>query len=1685
MHSPQECSWWGLLILFVRLPALKLKLADAEASMDRGRATVIHSLLNKALSDQAAASKKAAAEAKQHAAEAKRQESAAAALTTRITNLNDNFRLQTEQGKVTSLGVQKYEQALDKARDAAHKLPPALTGTIGSLLSQGDALAKTGAAAATAAAQHKAYEARLKSLKTETASLTLTELERTRAQIVANGADPAKLEIVDKQIAAIKKAQSEGQALLAESQVSSQKAVTGQLQAQYEQRRTDVGQNLAQLLQVEKDFGSRLVAVKNQQAHDEADAEKLKVAAQFDAQITANAKDGALVTQLKAQKTKALADIDAAYTSAALVNQTAQQQAQQSAQQRFDAALVTQDRATRKLLLQQAIQAAGDGTSDLEGRQAEELNVESLTAQQRLDILNKYRPLLAQAKRDEVAAQRSAALDEEAALFEDAKTTALGQGLGLENVNKDHTARMAAIDRQYGDGVKADGKDLSTYLLKLQKDVASAQTAVNTAQTAANTAQVAEQKRHDAAVTAQDRASRKLQLAETLKSATDETAALEGRRNEALAAENLNAQQRLDVLKKFQPLLAQAKRDEIAAQRTAQLEEEATTWAEAQATATEQGLSLEKVNADHVARLAAITRQYGDGQEQEGRDLSSYLAGLQKDTNAAQTTLQKQHDQALAALIRESRKLQLAETLRAASDQTKTLENQQRDDLAVEDLTAAERLAIIQKYSPLLAQAKRDEVAAQRKALVDEEANLYADAQAEAIRQGDGLELVNKDHVARMAAIDRQYGDGAKVQGQDLTDYLAGLTKDLTTARTAATKETASDLKQAISDNKDAAKQVIEDALSDLGTLTGAQRESLRQTLEGLRTFYSFMGPAGAEAVKQLDVAIKRIDEVGNKARAVAASLVVDPTTASDDLNSKLAKIGAPENAEDAREKAVAQFADIRKVYTDGIDEITLKLKDFEGHPLTLDQAATKLSLEGTVKLFTGFVGRIDTQAREAGDKAASAFTDAATDASHQADLELAKSLHESGMLTDAGYQQALSDYAAYMHSRVLRFKEGTKEYSQAQIAAFQADQAASQNNTKKLDSQATAALALAKKRGDEVTKNGGNGAAVYKAGLEVARKYWQGRLAGLKGTDEQTSAERETIQQTISDLGQNIENLVYDSPLTNALDKAAELIGGLGMASNLSGYGQSIAQLNQQIELDKQLGAAATQALKAHQGLLTIMESSKTTAQFGTAILGSLGGLSAYFKAGGGSKGILMGASAFMGSLADVFKTGDENVDKVTTTFVQGVQGVIGSLAKGDWIGAAIGAVATVVGTILNIIQGAQRSLAKAKSEIEAAGKDIKFFDVGKYAVTETYRGGFLGLQTLTRSVIDQTSIDIAKSLGDAIYQGISTGMLDGIKAGKTSFADLGIDLKKTLGNQILQGLIDGFLKGAVMQAALQPFLDAYITAMKAGDAKGLAAAAKNIQNAAITANSQLQDFYENVLVPTAKSLNVFGAGPEGSIDALNGKKSNLTAKLQQAATPEERDDIQTQIQEVQDRIDDASGTTAKSLTSSQDKLTTLQNRLATQNRTLANLKIDLRNATTEDQRTKLNNRIASQEQAIGVTQSAITATRSDISSLGPDAGISSLTPSVSATSPTVISSGNAQAQLGVGPTQLASTINLDLSGTLASVMGTAGPQISQGGRDVAAGGADLIRTAGVMAASIAQLASVVNQAETGWVRK
>lgn len=329
----------------------------------------------------------------------------------------------------------------------------------------------------------------------------------------------------------------------------------------------------------------------------------------------------------------------------------------------------------------------------------------------------------------------------------------------------------------------------------------------------------------------------------------------------------------------------------------------------------------------------------------------------------------------------------------------------------------------------------------------------------------------------------------------------------------------------------------------------------------------------------------------------------------------------------------------------------------------------------------------------------------------------------------------------------------------------------------------------------------------------------------------------------------------VYNAlPGLEDLAVRAERMGNTKLAAELRVMAQ---------EMEGLAGSALT-ARRAMEGLRVGAQVMGKNSPLQAGISSAMEGLAAFFGAGGregGSKAILTGAASFVGGLVDVFKTGDEDIDKVASTFVSGLQGTLMQLAQGNWIGALVAGVATVVSTIVDIFTGGANSAKKARDQIGQATQGIKFFDTSKYAKVVS-QGGFWGWLGFKKSEIDQEAVDIARSLGDALYEAISGGMLDGIKAGKSSFSELNLDLKKSLAQNILQGLIDGFLQGEVMKNVIQPFLDRFIAAKRTvNDPTDDVAAAQDLQKAVVEANTLMAGFYNEVLVPASEALGVFGS--------------------------------------------------------------------------------------------------------------------------------------------------------------------------------------------------------------------------------
>jgi len=742
------------------------------------------------------------------------------------------------------------------------------------------------------------------------------------------------------------------------------------------------------------------------------------------------------------------------------------------------------------------------------------------------------------------------------------------------------------------------------------------------------------------------------------------------------------------------------------------------------------GISAEQrvqLEADEAGEIEAI-----------GVALTNTLGKNASDRATTEVNAKTALDERLRTMNRESQATIRKDLLDGFKRDTAETEAHQQEELDAEDLTEGQKLAIRQRYQKLLLDQKAKEVQASRAIEVQAENDRYDDA-VEAARKDGTLATQEatllKVHNAELGRINQEFDDSER-------DYRLGVKRETGKQLLAAQKETSASLLEE-------ARGHTDDILGGVDTAEAAQRQSARNTLEFWRTTYAGMGLAGKAALDEVNAALKKLDQAGDKAREDASKLIVDdqgPVRAQ--AATDLGAIGKPEDAQDAYDKAVSAFSSKKEEYQKALTDLAKGLAQFKekrDEDLTPDQQRMRDGLLGTQQLYQELYDNVVLAAGQAGDKASEAFTKAKNDADADAALNLVEA------------QKALADV------------------------------------------------------------EGKDGSPAYIAGLNAALAYWRARLLGMdenaKGTAEYLAA-----LQKITDLETKVQATKSTGGLASAFKDASGIVG-------------------------------KANALSA-------------------GVSSALDGLGAYFEAGGssgGKKSILLGAAALVSGLAAVFTTGDEDMDRVTNTFVNGVTSVLSKLATGDTVGAIISGVATVVSTIVDIFTGGANSAKKAAADIASATKDVKLFDVSKYAKTVS-AGGFFGFLGFKKSEIDTESIGIAKTLGDALYDAISGGMLDGIKAGKASFGELGIDIKKSLSTQILQGLIDGFLKSAVFQATIQPFLDKYIAAMKSGNSEALAAAASDLSGAIDKGNGQLKQFYTNVLVPTSKKLGVYGSDTASS---------------------------------------------------------------------------------------------------------------------------------------------------------------------------------------------------------------------------
>lgn len=181
-----------------------------------------------------------------------------------------------------------------------------------------------------------------------------------------------------------------------------------------------------------------------------------------------------------------------------------------------------------------------------------------------------------------------------------------------------------------------------------------------------------------------------------------------------------------------------------------------------------------------------------------------------------------------------------------------------------------------------------------------------------------------------------------------------------------------------------------------------------------------------------------------------------------------------------------------------------------------------------------------------------------------------------------------------------------------------------------------------------------------------------------------------------------------------------------------------------------------------------------------------------------------LQGIGAAVRGLGGLIRDEGAGVNEAINYVVQGIQGVLGSLGKGDWIGAIVAGVSSAVNAIISLFDGAAKSAREARAEFNKISESLLLIDAGIIAKTKTRsRGWFADLfgGPETYLEVNQVALGIAK----ALESGINGGMKSGIKAffdGKEGGLLEG--LKSGLRDQIISAVTDGFIQSAVLKGAL-----------------------------------------------------------------------------------------------------------------------------------------------------------------------------------------------------------------------------------------------------------------------------------------
>jgi len=383
-----------------------------------------------------------------HVAAAKKtkdQSDSARTLTTELTQLNDRFRLQTAEGKVTATSLLAYQQRLETLGNQVGKLPAPLQGVLGSLLAQGQGLATAGQRAV-------AYGTELGKLREAVKNYTFAELEAARSRVVASGGDSKKLALID---AEIKKYRQLTTAQVdqadAESQLAQRSTDTSGLEGQRDNAVAAAKGNLAEIYRIQLEFGARIQAAQDEQARAQAAKDVLDVNDKYAKLLSLAGISAEQRTRLEADQAAEVLAINTGLTNSLAKNDSDRLATETEAKRILDERLRTMDRESRDTIRKDVLDGFQRDTAQLEAQQQSELDVEDLTESQKLAIRQRYQPLLLAQKAKEVQASREIDLQAETDRYADALDAAARDGTlltQLAQLDEVHRQERARINRQ-------------------------------------------------------------------------------------------------------------------------------------------------------------------------------------------------------------------------------------------------------------------------------------------------------------------------------------------------------------------------------------------------------------------------------------------------------------------------------------------------------------------------------------------------------------------------------------------------------------------------------------------------------------------------------------------------------------------------------------------------------------------------------------------------------------------------------------------------------------------------------------------------------------------------------------------------------------------------------------------------------------------------------------------------------------------------------------------------------------------------------------------------------------------------------------------------------------------------------------------------------------------------------------